>query len=323
VSGLYTQLGARKISAEMRKNMIEVLEFLYGLILGVLEEGFAYAIMALGVYITYKILDFPDLSVDGTFPLGGAVAVVLIIAGVNPVLTLFISFLAGALAGTITGLIHVKLRVRNLFSGIIMMTALYSINLRITGGTPNVPIFSKETIFENGFLEKFIPENFKPYITVTILFIIVLIMKLILDFYLNTKSGYLLRAAGDNSTLVTSLAIDKGKVKIIGLALANGLVALAGAIYCQKSGYFEISMGTGTMTIGLASVIIGTNLFRKASFIKSTSAVIIGSLLYKLCVSIAISLGLENSDLRLITAILFLGILVVSNDRKRKVKSNA
>jgi len=148
-------------------------------------------------------------------------------------------------------------------------------------------------------------------------------MKLILDFYLNTKSGYLLRAVGDNSTLVTSLAIDKGKVKIIGLALANGLVALAGAIYCQKSGYFEISMGTGTMTIGLASVIIGTNLFRKASFIKSTTAVIIGSLLYKLCVSIAISFGLENSDLRLITAILFLGILVVSNDRKRKVKSNA
>lgn len=296
--------------------------FLFDLILGVLEEGFAYAIMALGVYITYKILDFPDLSVDGTFPLGGAVAVILIIAGVNPVLTLLISFLAGALAGTITGLIHVKFRVRDLFSGIIMMTALYSINLRIAG-SPNVPIFSKETIFENGFLEKFIPENFIPYTTVTILFIIVLIMKLILDFYLNTKSGYLLRAVGDNSTLVTSLAIDKGKVKIIGLALANGLVALAGAIYCQKSGYFEISMGTGTMTIGLASVIIGTNLFRKASFIKSTTAVIIGSLLYKLCVSIAISFGLENSDLRLITAILFLGILVVSSDRKRKVKSNA
>ncbi|MBU5334541.1 MAG: ABC transporter permease [Anaerocolumna aminovalerica] len=295
---------------------------MFDLILGVLEEGFAYAIMALGVYITYKILDFPDLSVDGTFPLGGVVSVVLIIAGVSPVLTLLISFLAGALAGTFTGLIHVKLRVRDLFSGIIMMTALYSINLRIAG-SPNVPIFSKETIFENSFLEKFISDKFKPYITVTILLIILLIMKLILDFYLNTKSGYLLRAVGDNSTLVTSLAIDKGKVKIIGLALANGLVALAGAIYCQKSGYFEISMGTGTMTIGLASVIIGTNLFRKASFIKSTSAVIIGSLLYKLCVSIAISFGLENSDLRLITAILFLGILVVSNDRKRKVKSNA
>lgn len=302
--------------------MAEILIFLFNFILGVLEEGFAYAIMALGVYITYKILDFPDLSVDGTFPLGGAVAVVLIIAGVNPVLTLFISFLAGALAGTIAGLIHVKLKVRDLFSGIIMMTALYSINLRIAGKS-NVAIFSKETIFENGFFEKHIPDNLKPYITVTLLFIIVLILKLILDFYLNTKSGYLLRAVGDNSTLITSLAIDKGKVKIIGLALANGFVALAGAIYCQKSGYFEISMGTGTMTIGLASVIIGTNLFRKASFIKSTTAVIIGSLLYKLCVSIAISFGMQPSDLKLITAVLFLGILVISNDRKRKVKSNA
>lgn len=302
--------------------MIEFLEFLFGLILGVLEEGFVYAIMALGVYITYKILDFPDLSVDGTFPLGGAVAVVLIIAGVNPGLTLFISFLTGALAGTIAGLIHVKLRVRDLFSGIIMMTALYSINLRIAG-TSNIPVFSRETIFENGFIEKYIPDSFKPYITLTILFIIVLIMKLILDFYLNTKSGYLLRAVGDNSTLVASLAIDKGKVKIIGLALANGFVALSGAVYSQKSGYFEISTGTGTMTIGLASVIIGTNLFRRASFIKSTTAVIIGSLLYKLCVSIAISLGMEASDLKLITAILFLGILVVSNERKRKVKTNA
>lgn len=302
--------------------MTEVLEFLFALILGVLEEGFAYAIMALGVYITYKILDFPDLSVDGTFPLGGAVAVVLIIAGVNPVLTLFISFLIGAMAGTIAGLIHVKLRVRDLFSGIIMMTALYSINLRIAG-TSNVPIFSKETIFENGFFERYIPENIKPFTTVTILFIIVLIMKFILDFYLNTKSGYLLRAVGDNSTLVTSLAIDKGKVKIIGLALANGFVALAGAAYSQKSGVFEISTGTGTMTIGLASVIIGTNLFRKVSFIKSTTAVIIGSLLYKLCVSIAISLGMQPSDLKLITAALFLGILVLSNDRKRKVRSHA
>ncbi len=302
--------------------MAEFLVFLFNFILGVLEEGFAYAIMALGVYITYKILDFPDLSVDGTFPLGGAVAVVLIIAGVNPVLTLFISFLAGALAGTIAGLIHVKLKVRDLFSGIIMMTALYSINLRIAGKS-NVAIFSKDTIFENSFLEKYIPDSLKPYITVILLFIIILILKLILDFYLNTKSGYLLRAIGDNPTLVTSLAVDKGKIKIIGLALANGFVALSGAIYCQKSGFFEISMGTGTMTIGLASVIIGTNLFRKVSFIKSTTAVIIGSLLYKLCVSIAISLGMPASDLKLITAILFLGILVISSDRKRKVKSNA
>lgn len=292
------------------------------ILLGVLEEGFVYAIMALGVYITYKILDFPDLSVDGTFPLGGAVAVVLISAGVNPVLTLLISFLAGAVAGAITGIIHVKFKVRDLLSGIIMMTALYSLNLRIAGRA-NVPIFTKDTIFENAFLDKIIPEAFQPFLVAAILFLIVLLMKLLLDLYLKTKSGYLLRAVGDNETIVTSLAKDKGTVKIIGLSIANALVAMAGCIYSQKNGFFEISTGTGTIVIGLASVIIGTNLFKKVSFIKATTAVIIGSVIYKLCVAIAIKIGMGASDLKLITAVLFLGILVLSNDRRRKVKTNA
>lgn len=291
--------------------------------LGVLTEGFVYAIMALGVYITYKILDFPDLSVDGTFPLGGAVTAMLIIAGVNPLLTLVISFLAGGLAGMITGIIHVKFKVRDLLSGIIVMTALYSTNLRIAGKA-NLPIFSKETIFENGFFEGVVPEGLKPFLDVIILLIIVIIMKLLLDLYLKTKSGYLLRAVGDNETLVTSLAKDKGTVKIIGLAIANAFVALAGCIYTQKNGFFDISsMGTGTIVIGLASVIIGTNLFRQGSVIKATTAVIIGSVIYKACVSIAISLGLTASDLKLITAVLFLAILIIGSERKRKVKMNA
>jgi putative ABC transport system permease protein len=302
------------------------------IILGVLEEGLVYAIMALGVYITYKILDFPDLSVDGTFPLGGAVTVVLIIAGVNPILTLFLSFIMGAFAGMLTGLIHVKLKVRDLLSGIVMMTALYSINLRIAGKA-NVPIFTKETIFENTFLETVVPEGFQPFTVVTILLIIVIIMKLLLDLYMKTKSGYLLRAVGDNETLVTSLAKDKGTVKIIGLALANAFAALAGSVYAQKSGFFEISTGTGTIVIGLASVIIGINLFTKMSifrsgktfkkdyFMKATTAVILGSIIYKLCVAIAISAGMAASDLKMITAALFLIILVVSNDRKRRVKA--
>jgi putative ABC transport system permease protein len=288
---------------------------------GVFEEGFVYAILALGVYITYKILDFPDLSVDGTFPLGGAVTAELIIAGVNPVLTLFISFFVGAFAGILTGLIHVKLKVRDLLSGIIMMTALYSINLRIAGA--NEPIFSKESIFENKFLDKIIPEGFQPYLVMTVLFLIVIIMKLLLDLYLKTKSGYLLRAVGDNDALVTSLAKDKGTVKIIGLAIANAFVALAGGIYAQKSGFFEISTGTGAIVIGLASVIIGTNLFKRTRFIKATTAVIIGSVIYKACVALAISLGMVTSDMKLVTAILFLIILVISGDRKRRVKANA
>jgi len=290
------------------------------IILGVLEEGLVYAIMALGVYITYKILDFPDLSVDGTFPLGGAVTVTLILAGMNPLATLFIAFAIGALAGCITGFIHVKLKVRDLLSGIIVMTALYSVNLRVAGKA-NVPFFNVSTIFENSLVNRLFPASLSGVTVVVILAVIVFVVKFILDQYLKTRSGYLLRAVGDNETLVTSLAKDRGMVKIVGLAIANGLAALAGSVYCQQKGFFEISMGTGTIVIGLANVIIGTKLFKRIGFVKSTTAVIIGSIIYKACVSFAIFLGMEASDLKLITSVLFLAILVLSNGREKKVKA--
>lgn len=293
------------------------------ILIGVFEEGLVYAIMALGVYITYKILDFPDLSVDGTFPMGAAITATAIIAGVHPALTLLLAFAAGAVAGCITGFIHVKLKVRDLLSGIIVMTALYSINLRIATGKSNVPIFSQQTIFDNTWLNGIVPEALAPYTVVIMLFAIVLICKVLLDLYLKTRSGFLLRAVGDNDALVTSLAKDKGYVKIVGLAIANGFAALAGSIYCQQKGFFEISIGTGTIVIGLANVIIGTQLFKRFGLIKSTTAVIIGSIIYKGCVSLAIFAGMEANDLKLITAVLFLIILVASNDRRRKVKSHA
>ena len=292
------------------------------IIIGVMEEGLIYAIMALGLYITYKILDFPDLSVDGTFPMGAAVTAMLILKGVHPALTLVLSFAAGLLAGCITGLIHVKLKVRDLLSGIIMMTALYSINLRIAGKA-NLPIFSKETIFENTFLEAAVPEALDPYLVCIILFVFVLLCQILLDLFLKTRAGYLLRAVGDNEVLVTSLAKDKGMVKILGLALANGFVALAGCVYCQQKGFFEVSTGTGTMVIGLASVIIGTKLLKRFHGVKATTAVIFGSIVYKACVSLAIALGMAASDLKLITAVLFLIILVASNRKERKVKAHA
>ena len=292
------------------------------IIIGVMEEGLIYAIMALGLYITYKILDFPDLSVDGTFPMGAAVTAMLILKGVHPALTLVLSFAAGLLAGCITGLIHVKLKVRDLLSGIIMVTALYSINLRIAGKA-NLPIFSKETIFENTFLDAAVPEALDPYLVCIILFVIVLLCKILLDLFLKTRAGYLLRAVGDNEVLVTSLAKDKGMVKILGLALANGFVALAGCVYCQQKGFFEVSTGTGTMVIGLASVIIGTKLLKRFHGVKATTAVIFGSIVYKACVSLAIALGMAASDLKLITAVLFLIILVASNRKERKVKAHA
>ncbi len=281
-------------------------------VITIIEQGLIYGILALGIYITYKILDFPDLTVDGSFPLGAAVTAALLTNGVNPYLTLPVSFMAGALAGICTGIIHVKCHIRDLLSGIIMMTALWTVNLYVAG-TSNVPLFSQETIFVNDKIDG------EPLI---IILLITSVCKLILDLYLQTKSGFLLRAAGDNDVLVTSLGKDQGTVKIVGLAIANGLVSLAGCIFAQEERVFEISMGTGAMVIGLASVIIGTSLFKNLTVMKTTTAVIIGAIVYKACVAIALR-NFEPQAMKMITAVLFLLILVISMDRKKKVKKNA
>lgn len=287
------------------------------MLIGILEQGLIYGIMAMGLLITYRILDFPDLTVDSSFPLGAAVSATLTLQGVAPWLTLLIGCAAGGIAGLITGLIHVKCRVRDLLSGIITMTGLYSINLHIAQNKANLPLFGGDTLFRNAFT-KSLSKAISPYTTLIIIFLIVLIAKILLDLFLRTKCGYLLRAAGDNPSVVTTLSRDQGTVKILGLIIANALVALAGAVMCQQQRFFDISMGTGTMVAGLASVIIGTNLFRHASFLRTTTMVLIGSILYKACVSIAISFGLDAQDMKLITAVLFLAILVLSNTRKRR-----
>ena len=299
------------------------------MLIGILEQGLIYGIMAMGLLITYRILDFPDLTVDSSFPLGAAVSATLTLHGatpwrlsVAPWLTLLIGCAAGGIAGLITGLIHVKCRVRDLLSGIITMTGLYSINLHIAQNKANLPLFGGDTLFRNAFT-KSLPKAISPYTTLIIIFLIALIAKILLDLFLRTKCGYLLRAAGDNPSVVTTLSRDQGTVKILGLIIANALVALAGAVMCQQQRFFDISMGTGTMVAGLASVIIGTNLFRHASFLRTTTMVLIGSILYKACVSIAISFGLDAQDMKLITAVLFLAILVLSNTRKKKVRIHA
>ena len=276
------------------------------LVLSVLEQGMIYAIMALGIYITYTILDFPDLTVDGSFPLGAALSAVLITKGVNPILTLLVTFAAGAFAGMLTGIIHVKLKVRDLLSGIIMMTALYTVNLRIAGRA-NLPIYNMTTLFDNDFVRNVFKGGLAQFSN-------------LLDWYMSTKSGYLLRAVGDNETIVTSMGVDKGITKIIGLAIANGLCSLSGCIFAQQQRYFDVSMGTGTMVIGLASVIIGISLLKKATFLRVTSSVVIGAIVYKACVAIAIKLGMPSSDLKLITAVLFLIILVLGMDRNKRKK---
>lgn len=288
------------------------------LIESVLEQGMIYAIMALGVYITYKILDFPDLTVDGSFPLGAALSAVLINHQVNPLLCLLLSFVAGTFIGILTGLINIKLRVRDLLSGIIMMTALYTVNLRLAGRA-NLPFYNARTVFDNDLVKAVLPKALYNYRVLIISFVILLALKYLLDWYMSTKSGYLLRAVGDNETLITSLGVDKGMVKIIGLAIANGLVSLSGSLFAQQQNFFDISMSTGTVVIGLASVIIGTSLFKKVSFLRVTTSVVLGSIIYKACVAVAIRY-MKSVDLKLITAVLFLLILVLGQERKRRAK---
>lgn len=301
-----------------------------GLVISVLEQGMIYGIMALGVYITYKILDFPDLTVDGSFPMGAAITAVMITKGAPAALTLPVCFLAGGIAGALTGLIHVKLKVRDLLSGIIMMTALYTINLRIAGRA-NLPFYKEATVFENGLTNGIFTGAAEPWKTVIVMAVIMMLVKLLLDLYMQTGSGFLLRAVGDNASIVTAMGQDRGKVKILGLSIANGLVSLGGCLFAQQQRCFEISVGTGTVVVGLASVIIGTSIYQKLDgkgrltgklhslrIGMITVSVIAGSVLYKACVALAIRLGLKSTDLKLITAVLFLMILVFSMEKKGK-----
>lgn len=302
------------------------------LLISVLEQGMIYGIMALGVYITYKILDFPDLTVDGSFPMGAAITAVMITKGLPAGLTLPVCFLAGALIGVLTGLIHVKLKVRDLLSGIIMMTALYTVNLRIAGRA-NLPFYKEETVFDNKITNAVFQGGLAQWKTVIVMFVIMAVVKLLLDLYMQTGSGFLLRAVGDNAAIVTAMGEDRGRVKILGLAIANGLVSLGGCLFAQQQRFFEISVGTGTVVIGLASVIIGTSIYQKLDtsgkiplalyrirFSMITLSVLFGSVVYKACVAVAIRLGLKSTDLKLITAVLFLVILVFSMEKKRVKK---
>ncbi len=295
---------------------------LIDLLIGTLTQGLIYAQLAFGLYITYKLLDFPDLTVDGSFPLGAAITAVAMAGGCNPYLALLVAAATGALAGLITGWIHVRLKVRDLLAGIITMTALFSINLQIAGS--NLPIErSTDTIFNAAPAMALFGNLTLMQRKLVVSLILAVIVKVLLDLYFKTRSGLLLRAAGDNSGVVTAIAKDVGRVKILGLVLANALVALSGSIVAQEQRAFSSTMGTGQMVFGLAAVIIGTTLFKRLSFVKGTTAAIVGSVLYKACIQLAISLGLPANLLKLVTAALFLVILALGNLQKGKVKRHA
>jgi len=288
------------------------------LLVSTLIQGLIYALVSFGVYITYSILDFPDLSVDGSFPLGAAVTAVLLTRGCNPYLTLLAAICVGALAGLCTGVIHVKLHVRDLLAGIITMTALFSINLQIAGSNLTVER-SVDTIFTAGPTMALFGGLSLTNRKLVVTLIIAVAVKLLLDAFFATKAGLLLRAVGDNAFLVTSLAKDKGNVKLAGLVISNALVALGGALVCHETRSFSATMGTGQVVFGLATVIIGVALFRRLSFVKGTTAVIVGSILYKLCIAVALDLGLPPNMMKLITAVLFLLVLVASGRKGEEI----
>ena len=276
------------------------------MLLGTLEQSFIFAVMVLGVYISYKILDFPDMTVDGSFPLGAAVAAASIVKGVNPVLALILAMAAGAAAGFITGMIHVKLRVTNLLAGIIVMTGLYSINLRIMGKS-NIPLFSVKHLF-NGNVS-----------AIVVVAVILLIVKLGMDFLLKTKFGFALKALGDNESLIISLGLNEKTLKIYGLMLANSLVALSGAVLAQYQGFADVGMGTGTIITGLASIIIGDALFGKKKVIKISMMVIIGTIIYRTIIALSLKVGMNASDLKLITSALVV-IIIFLKEKKHLLK---
>lgn len=270
-------------------------------LLGIVEQGLVYAPMVLGVYITYSILDFPDLSVDGTFPLGAAVTAVCIAAGMDPLPAVLLSLAAGAAAGFITGALHVYLKITNLLCGILTMTALYSVNLHIMGKS-NIPLLSEATVFSTGI----------PDIAVALIFVAAL--KIILDLFMRTFAGKSLLAVGVSEQLVKTLSINTGRVKIIGLMIANALAALSGSLMAQYQRFADISMGTGTVVIGLASVIIGRAVFGRLRFVQGSTSVIYGSVIYKLGIGAALKFGLSATDVKIMSAVFFVIVILLQKD---------
>lgn len=272
-----------------------------------IEQSLIFAIMVLGVYVSFRILNFPDMTVDGTFPLGAAISAKLLTLEVNPYLTLLVALIAGAAAGAITGLIHVKLKVKDLLAGILIMTALYSVNLRVMGKS-NIPLFEEDNIFNT---------EYSMMITIVVL---ILISKFFLDYLLKTKFGFALKALGDNENLIVSLGLNEEKYKIYGLMIANAFVAFSGAILAQYQGFADVGMGTGIIVIGLASIIIGDTLFGKRRRLAGTTIVIIGSILYRGVIAVTLSMGMDASDLKLITSVIVIIILWIQKQKDKRRK---
>ncbi|MCI1959487.1 MAG: ABC transporter permease [Clostridia bacterium] len=269
------------------------------IIIGAFSQGLMWSILALGVFITYKILDFADLTTEGAYPLGAAVAASGIIAGMNPFLATFLAMICGMAAGFVTGFLNTKLKIPPLLSGILAMTGLYSVNLRIMGKA-NIPLLKVSTLitFVTGL-------GIKNNIAVIIVGLVsVSIVIAILTWFLSTEKGYALRATGDNMSMIRALGVNTNGMVILGLSIGNGLVSLSGGIMAQYNGYADIGMGTGTIVIGLASVIIGEVLFGSSSILRSLISVVFGSIVYRIIIAVVLAKGLVPTDVKLLSSVL-------------------
>ncbi len=287
-------------------------------LLGAIEIGLIFALVALGVYISFRLLRFPDLTVDGSFPLGGAVCAVMIVAGFNPWIATLGATLAGAAAGLATACLNVKLKIMDLLASILMMTALYSINLRVMNG-PNVPLIAEPTLFT-----QLQPDSMADYVLrPLVLLVIVVLAKLLLDWFFATERGLAIRATGSNARMARAQGINTGAMVLLGMAISNALVGLAGALFVQTQGGADISMGIGTIVIGLAAVIVGESILPSRRIIWATLAVVLGAIVYRFFIAAALNsdfIGLKAQDLNLITAVLVTLALVLPQ-LKRKLNA--
>ena len=279
-----------------------------------LYEGLVFGFVAIGVYLTFRVLGFPDLTVDGSFVLGGAVAAVLIADGKNPFLATLAAFGVGLCAGLATSLLNTKLRIPALLAGILMMVALYSINLRVMRGA-YVSLLREVTIFDQ--VSEFLGMRNDIALSLIVAGVLVVIVFFILNWFLRTEIGLALRATGDNEQMVRGFGVNTDMTTILGVSISNGLVAVGGAVVAQGQGFSDVGMGIGMIVMGLASVIIGEALFRPKGVARLLLAVLGGTFIYRLVISVALRLGMAPGDLKLITAVLVIIALAVPYIQKR------
>ena len=282
-----------------------------------LEQGLAYGLVAIGIVITFRILAFPDLTVDGSFPLGAAVVARLIMEGLPPIFGIIMAIICGFLAGCCTGVLNTKLKINSLLAGILMMTILYSVNLRIMGRS-NIQLLTVNTLLtplENLDINRFIP-------IIAFFFVIALSIKLLTDMFMHTQIGFAMRATGDNEQMIRTLGVNTDSMTILGLGISNAFVALSGALVAQDQGFSDVGMGIGMIVAGLASIIIGEALLGKKTVQRMTLAALAGSIIYKLIISIGLRLGLAPTDLKMATGImviLALGIPALKKEKEGKL----